>query len=127
MTFLRSLAVCIRLSPKDPMVLFMEGRFQLALSALTEEEKAAIKAQFPLPNVNWAEAEAKLRESIALNAAYLDGYVTLVYLLIKAKKYLKAKEVILNGLSQALVTKSDEEMAAEMKRLQQRINSLVPQ
>ena len=107
----------------------MEGRFQLALSSLTEEEKAAIKAHLPHlpPTVNWAEAEAKLRESIAANAAFLDGYLTLAYLLIKAKKYVDAKEVILKGLQQMVTTKSDEQMAAEMKTLQVRINSLVPQ
>ena len=51
------------------MVLFMEGRFALALSSLTEEEKAAIRKELPLPDINWAEAEAKLRESIAINGA----------------------------------------------------------
>lgn len=124
---MRSLAVCIRLNPSEPMVLFMEGRFQLALSSLSEEEKAAIKTYINLPNVNWEEAEAKLRQSLAVNAAFLDGYVTLAYLLFKAKKYAEAKEVILKGLSQPLVTKSDEQMAAEMKALQSRINSIVPQ
>lgn len=105
----------------------MEGRFQLALSSLTEEEKAAIKAHLPLPaNVNWAEAEAKLRQSIATNAAFLDGYLTLAYLLIKAKKYIEAKEVLFKGLQQLVATKSDEQIAAEMKGLQERINSIVP-
>ncbi|KAH9391026.1 hypothetical protein TYRP_006617 [Tyrophagus putrescentiae] len=125
--FLRALAVCVRLKPTDPMVLFMEGRLQLALSSLTEEEKAAIQKQFPLPNSNWAEAEAKLRQSIAINGAYIDGYITLAYLLIKAKKYAEAKEVILKGLSLELVTKSDQEVAAELKSLQTRIGKLVPQ
>lgn len=124
--FLSALNVCIRLSPKDPMVLFMEGRFHLALCTLSEEEKAAIRNTVPLPDVNWAEAEAKLRESIAINATYLDGYITLAYLLVKVKKYAEAKEVILKGLSQQLVTKSDQELAEELKNLQSRINKLVP-
>lgn len=109
------------------MVLFMEGRFHLALCTLSEDEKAAIRKDLPLPDVNWVEAEAKLRESIAINAAFLDGYVTLAYLLVKVKKFAEAKEVILKGLSQQLVTKSDQEVADELKKLQTRINNMVPQ
>lgn len=124
--FLRALAVCVRLKPTDAMVMFMEGGLQLAISTLTAEEKAAIEKQISLPSVNLTEAEAKLRQSIAINSSYIDVYATLAYLLVKTKKYVEAKEVILKGLSLELFTKSDQEVAAELKNIQNRINKFAP-
>lgn len=123
MTFLRAFAVCHRLKPNDAMVLFMEGCLQLAISSLTEEEKAAIAKQVPLPNINWAEGEAKMRQSIAINGAYLHSYLILALILFKSKKYAEAKEVIQKGLSFEPITDFDEEVISELENLQATINT----
>lgn len=123
MAFLRAFALCHSLKPNDAMVLFMGGCLQLAVSSLTEEEKAAISKQIPLPNVNWGEGEAKLRQSIAINGAYIHSYLILAHILVKSKKNAEAKEVIQKGVSLEPITDFDKEVIAELKSLQKKINS----
>lgn len=94
---------------------------QLALATLTDEEKGAIRAQVDLPAVDWVNAEAKLRESIQLNGAFIDGYITLAYLLIKVKKLPEALAIVKQGLTLERLTKSDEEVADELSKMQDRL------
>lgn len=94
---------------------------QLALATLTDEEKGAIRAQIDLPAVDWVRAEAKLRESIQLNGAFIDGYITLAYLLLKVKKLPEALAIVKQGLTVERLTKSDEEVADELGKMQARL------
>ena len=103
------------------MVLFMEGRMQLALAGLNEQEKVAIGKEVSLPELNWETAEAKLRESIAGNPSFIDGYITITYLLVKLKKIAQAREMIEKGLAVTPITKSDEMVAKELEKLLSRL------
>ena len=124
MAFFRSLEVCTRLNPSEPMVLFLEGRLQLALTALTEEEKAAIKQELPLPEFNFDEAVTKLRDSISGNPQFIDAYIILASLLAAANKVTEAKEVIQRGLTVERLTKSDHKAADELQKLDAKLNSM---
>lgn len=103
--------------------MFMEGSLHLALSSMKEEEKTLIGKQMPLPNANLAEGEAKIRQSIAINANYIHSYLILATILIKGKKFAEAKEVIQKGLTLEPITEFDRELLAELKGLQNGINT----
>lgn len=119
-TFLNNLTKCSNKNPNHPLVMFMEGRLQLAMLVLTEEEKNLIKenaSQLSLPPLNTDLAETKIRKSIELNPSYIDGYITLAYLLVKMNKMVEALEVIEKGLTLPRITKSDELVARDMEKL----------
>ena len=100
----------------------MQGRLQLALSAMSDEEKSIIGQQTPLPEMNWDVAEAKLRESIERNPNFIDGYNTLSYLLLKCKKYADARAMVEKGLTIDRITKWDDVIAKELENLKSRFH-----
>lgn len=121
---MRALGVCMRLQPSHPLVLFMEGRLQLAISCMTAEEKAAIREQqLPLPEANLEAGVAKMRASIEADGSLLDSYIVLACLLVKSGKIAEARGVIAKGLAVERYTKSDEDIAAEMSKLNSRLEA----
>ena len=118
LNFLSSLNLCISINPSHNLVLFMEGRMQLSLLMLSDQEKALVEKEAPnLPKVNPVEAESKLRQAINLDPTSLDGYITLAYVLLKAKKFPEAKQVVDKGLQVQQFTKSDEAIHNDLQKL----------
>lgn len=121
---MRALGICVRLQPSHPLVLFMEGRLQLAISCMTTEEKAAIREQqLPLPEANLEAGVAQMRASIEADGSLLDSYIVLACLLVKSGKIAEARAVIAKGLAVQRYTKSDEDIAAEMSKLNSRLEA----
>ncbi|KPM09675.1 hypothetical protein QR98_0082160 [Sarcoptes scabiei] len=117
--FLNSIRKCIEQKPNDQLVLFMQGRFQLALTLLTDEERKILKEKLPeAAEINFGDAEQKLRRSIELNPEFIDCYITLAYLLIKSEKASQAKAIVKRGLEVEIINKSDEMIHKELLKIQ---------
>lgn len=100
------------------MVLFMYGRFQLALSLLSEEEETIIRQKFPqMPKSDMAGAKIKLKKSIELNPNFLDCYITLAYLLMKTNQLNEAYQIVVQGLKLPTFNKSDEIIHNELIKI----------
>lgn len=100
------------------MVLFMYGRFQLALSLLSEDEETIIRQKFPqIPKLDMAGAKIKLKKSIELNPAFIDCYITLAYLLMKTNQLPEAKQIVELGLKLPTFNKSDEIIHNELIKI----------
>src|SRR5699024_8059706 len=120
--FLRSLGVCTRLNPSEPMVLFLEGCLQMDLATLGKEEKIAIEREMPLPEYNFNQDVAKLSQSISRNRQFCDASVILASLLAGGHKIAEAKEVIQRGLAVERLTKSDHMVAEMLQKLNTKLN-----
>ncbi|KAH7640057.1 uncharacterized protein LOC124490762 [Dermatophagoides farinae] len=107
----------------DHLVLFMQGRFQLALSMLSEDEQKIFQKRLGpnvvIPKLNLLDGESKLRRSIELQPDFIDNYITLAYLLIKEHKILDAKQIIEKGLQQQCCNKSDELIRQELLKIKE--------
>lgn len=109
--------MCILQKPSDPRVLYLEGRLQLSLLTLTEEQKAVISKNVTLPEQNIPLAEKKLRRSIQQNPESVASYMTLALVLLEQNKEKEAAEVVEAGLKQPRTTRSDEYVAEQLVKV----------
>lgn len=109
--------MCILQKPSDPRVLYLEGRLQLSLLTLTEEQKAVISKNVTLPEQNIPLAENKLRRSIQQNPESVASYMTLALVLLEQNKEKEAAEVVEAGLKQPRTTRSDEYVAEQLVKV----------
>lgn len=124
--FLNSLNICIDLAPTNYLVLFMEARLQLALHTLSDVEREMINcAHLNLPPLNLGLAETKIRKSIEYKGNFIDAFITLVYILLQAKRFDDALNVAEKGLSierlNERITRSDELVASELEKIKSTI------
>lgn len=118
-TFLGALATCKSINSEDPRVLFLDGRLQLMMLAMSEEHKTIINAQAHpkmLPEADLAMAETKLRKAIKLHPT-ISGHMILALVLLELDKVVEVKQVVESGLTLKKETRADEYAALQLEKV----------